>query len=252
MRNSLYNPFMPSLLFKDRVVYGGGGGGGGEAAPAPEPEPTVEPEKFTSTFPELKGQEYNTQEEVNSAEKKILEERRIKEEGETAKKEADEYATSTSADLDAASKKVRDKIVKLNLELQQLLQKDQTNPDIKAAVEAKRKEIGVAQEEAAAIGQGQGAQLSGAQQEMVKKSLTDPGSLAKKGITAEAVDKQIQLVKAATEMTKRGMPVPKGWLESASKLSGYPTSTLKNMGVVSAQLAPEQEEQRILQRQRQQ
>lgn len=79
-----------------------------------------------------------------------------------------------------------------------------------------------------------------------------PGSLAKKGITAEAIDKQIQLVKAATEMTKRGMPVPKGWLESASKLSGYPTSTLKNMGVVSAQLAPEQEEQRILQRQRQQ
>ena len=78
-----------------------------------------------------------------------------------------------------------------------------------------------------------------------------PGSLAKKGITAEAVDKQIQLVKSATEMTKRGMPVPKGWLESASKLSGYPTSTLKNMGVVSAQVAPEPEEQRILQRQRQ-
>ena len=79
-----------------------------------------------------------------------------------------------------------------------------------------------------------------------------PGSLAKKGITAEAIDKQIQLVKAATEMTKRGMPVPKGWLESASKLSGYPTSTLKNIGVVAAQLPPEQEEQRILQRQRQQ
>ena len=79
-----------------------------------------------------------------------------------------------------------------------------------------------------------------------------PGSLAKKGITAEAVDKQIQLVKAATEMTKRGMPVPKGWLEAASKLSGYPTSTLKNIGVVAAQLTPEQEEQRILQRQRQQ
>ena len=79
-----------------------------------------------------------------------------------------------------------------------------------------------------------------------------PGSLAKKGITAEAVDKQIQLVKSATEMTKRGMPVPKGWLEAASKLSGYPTSTLKNIGVVAAQLTPEQEEQRILQRQRQQ
>ena len=191
MRNSLYNPFMPSLLFKDRVVYGGGGGGGGEAAPAPEPEPVVDPEKFTSTFPELKGQEYNTQEEVNSAEKKVLEERRIKEEAATAKKEADEYATSTSADLDAASKKVRDKIIKLNLELQQLLQQDQTNPDIKAAVEAKRKEIGVAQEEAAAIGQGQGAQLSGAQQEMVKKSLTDPGSLAKKAEVA-AVDPATQ------------------------------------------------------------
>lgn len=41
---------MPSLLFKDRVVYGGGGGGGGEAAPAPEPEPTVEPESLRLPF----------------------------------------------------------------------------------------------------------------------------------------------------------------------------------------------------------
>lgn len=61
---SLYNPMMPTLRFRDSVVFGGGGGDDDSATPT-----------FTSTFPELKGKTYSTEAEKNEAEAAILKQR---------------------------------------------------------------------------------------------------------------------------------------------------------------------------------
>lgn len=55
---SLYNPMMPSLRFREQVVFLGGDGGGASQTST----------TFTSTFPELKGQTYSNQEDLDAAE----------------------------------------------------------------------------------------------------------------------------------------------------------------------------------------
>ena len=62
-------PFMISRHLNPRasgLIVFGGGGGGGESAPAPDPAP-----KFTSSYPELSGKEYNSKAEMQAAEKAI-------------------------------------------------------------------------------------------------------------------------------------------------------------------------------------
>ena len=61
---SLYNPMMPTLRFRDSVVFMGGGDDDASATPT-----------FTSTFPELKGKTYSTEAEKNEAEAAILKQR---------------------------------------------------------------------------------------------------------------------------------------------------------------------------------
>lgn len=77
---SLYNPMMPTLRFRDAVVFNGGGDD--EAAVTPT---------FTSTFPELKGKTYSSQDEKDKAEAAILKQRE-EEEARKALEEAQRQA----------------------------------------------------------------------------------------------------------------------------------------------------------------
>lgn len=76
---SLDNIMMPMSHFNSYLARGGGGGSSKPAPPPPPPPP-----KFTSTFPELKGKEYDTQEALTAAEAKVIAERQRKAEQEAA------------------------------------------------------------------------------------------------------------------------------------------------------------------------
>lgn len=53
-----------------------------------------------------------------------------------------------------------------------------------------------------------------------------PGALAKRGISPESVDKQIQLVKVATEAAKRNIKLPTKYWQELARITGSPTSSL--------------------------
>ena len=191
-----YNPFMPSVKLNSRITFGGGGGDG---APAPvTPTPAVEaptpppPPVFKSTYPELSGQEFPS-EDAKVAAEKTVDSNKVS--ATTAGTTATEYAKGVGNDVSTASKNVQNTISTLQLELNSLLTADQANPQIASAVAAKQEAITKAQAELSNLSGIQQTQMVQSQQDLMRNTLINPGSVLQKaqvsGIDPSATGTQI-------------------------------------------------------------
>ena len=100
-----YNPFMPSVKLNSRITFGGGGGDGAPAPVAPTPvayDPPPPPPVFKSTYPELSGQEFPSEDAKVAAEKTFDSNKKY---ATTAGTTATEYAKGVGNDVSTASKK---------------------------------------------------------------------------------------------------------------------------------------------------
>tara|TARA_R110000772_G_scaffold108889_1_gene212013 strand:- start:1442 stop:3499 length:2058 start_codon:yes stop_codon:yes gene_type:complete len=161
------------------ITYGGGGGS--DPAPLPVATPAV---MYSSDYPELAGQSWNSPEKRDAAQANVVAERaalKARQDAAAAKANTDasNYSATAMADLNAAAQKARDKINTLSIELSQLQAGDQANPSVVAAIATKQKAIETAQKEAMTIGQAQTGELKTGQQKLVSKAIIDPTSLAK-------------------------------------------------------------------------
>jgi len=157
----IYNPFMPSVRFSDRAVFGGGGGD-------PNPldiDPMIAINKKTAA-------------DKLAAEQQAAS---VKAGG-----SATEYASGILGDVDAAAKAAQAESDRLNLEMSSLRSQlaqgpkegeDGYNPQIQVSIDAKQKELDEAIRKAADVGQVQAGELRAGQRDMVTKSVTDPLAL---------------------------------------------------------------------------
>jgi len=161
MSRHLYNPFMPSVHFRDRAVFGGGGGG--------TPDPVIP--KFKSSMAELAGKEFET-EALMKAEEAIV----VKD-----NKAIAEYVKALNAAVSAVTGEGLDAIAKGGLQIQraQAVPKPGVtyNADkISTALNAKLTALNATIREAQGEG---GADAATDVRKLVKTSLSDPRSLAK-------------------------------------------------------------------------
>jgi hypothetical protein len=163
MSRSLYNPFMPSVHFRDRAVFGGGGGGddGGVQAPT-----------FTSSKPELEGQVYESEAAMRAAEAVV-------------DKDAAaivEYTKALTANISGAGNSPGlDTIAKTGLKIQAANGTPKPGVTygagkISAALNAKLAILNKTMQDAQSGGS---ADLASETRELVSQAITDPGSLAK-------------------------------------------------------------------------
>ena len=184
----IYNPFMPNVRFLDRAVFGGGGGDPAPVLPPVSGGPV--PQKLSSNYPELKDQIFSTLQELNAAEAKVIEERRVKAlnktAAETAGTTAADYASGITTDTNEAAAAAQKETDRLNLELSSLKSQldaapkegeEGYNPELQNTLSAKEKELETTVRKAADIGQIQAGQLKADQRDMVVKSMTDPLAL---------------------------------------------------------------------------
>ena len=192
MRDSLFNSFIPLTSLTGRVVFGGGfdNFGGSRAdptptpAPAPPPPPPPPPKKitYTSDYPELSGQVYNTIEDRDAAEARI----------DAAK------GTTYTSDVDFSNlPPISDSQTKLaelkaspvddpgefkgttgTPEHEEYLAKKAKYDSYKSQVEEAAKNLQYAQT-------AQGIQSQEAAREMAQTGLTDPAALVSKATTAK-------------------------------------------------------------------
>jgi len=163
MSRSLYNPFMPSVHFRDRAVFGGGSDDGGQVTP--------ELPRFTSSKPELKGQVYESEAAMRAAEAVV-------------DKDAASIVEYTKA-LNAAVSNVTgdglDTIAKTGLQIQAANATPKPGvtygaEKISAALNAKLATLNKTMQDAQSGG---AADLASETRELVSQAITDPGSLAK-------------------------------------------------------------------------
>ena len=163
MSRSLYNPFMPSVHFRDQAVFGGGSDDGGQVTP--------ELPRFTSSKPELEGQVYESEAAMRAAEAIV-------------DKDAASIVEYTKA-LNAAVSNVTgdglDTIAKTGLQIQAANATPKPGvtygaEKISAALNAKLATLNKTMQDAQSGGV---ADLASETRELVSQAITDPGSLAK-------------------------------------------------------------------------
>ena len=177
----IYNPFMPSVHFADRAVFGGGGG--------VDPQSTIraaqaaEAAKKTAADAAAAAAASRAAREKTAAEKLAAEQKAA---AATAGTTATDYASGITSDVGAAAKAAQGESDRLNLEMSSLRSQlsegpkqgeDGYNPQIQVSIDAKQKELDAAVRKAADIGQVQSGELLAGQRDMVTKSVTDPLAL---------------------------------------------------------------------------
>ena len=170
----IYNPFMPSVHFADRAVFGGGGGS--------DPVP-VDPQIAINKKTAADAAAFKLAREKTAAEK-LAEEQKAA--AATAGTTATDYASGITSDVAAAAKAAQGESDRLNLEMSSLRSQlsqgpkegeDGYNPQIQVSIDAKQKELDAAIRKAADIGQVQSGELLAGQRDMVTKSVTNPLAL---------------------------------------------------------------------------
>jgi len=166
MSRHLYNPFMPSVHFRDRAVFGGKGGGG-----TPAPAPT-----FRSSKPELSSREFPTREAM-IAEEAIVDKDNLA---------ISAYKKAIAQSISAVSGDSKDAIGKLQEQLQSVqgvakpavtYNGEQITESFNSQVKALNSKLtGVQNTEQAEVGSGV--------RSLVKQSIVDPASLTTKAEVA--------------------------------------------------------------------
>jgi len=174
----IYNPFMPSVHFADRAVFGGGGG----SDPVPV-DPQIAINKKTAADAAAAAAASKAAREKTAAEKLAAEQKTA---AATAGTTATDYASGITSDVGAAAKAAQGESNRLNLEMSSLKSQlsqgpkqgeDGYNPQIQVSIDAKQKELDAAIRKAADIGQVQSGELLAGQRDMVTKSVTNPLAL---------------------------------------------------------------------------
>ncbi len=163
MSRHLYNPFMPSIHFRDQAVFGGGGSDGGQVAP--------ELPKFTSSKPELEGQVYESEAAMKAAEAVV-------------DKDAAaivEYSKAINAAVSNVTGENLDTIAKTGLQIQAVNAVPKPgvtygSEKISAALNAKLAILNKTMQDAQSGGV---ADLATGVRDLAAQAVTDPGSLAK-------------------------------------------------------------------------
>ena len=163
MSRSLYNPFMPSVHFRDQAVFGGGSDDGGQVAP--------ELPRFTSSKPELEGQVYESEAAMRAAEAVV-------------DKDAAaivEYSKALNSAVSNVTGDGLDTIAKTGLQIQAANATPKPGvtygaEKISAALNAKLATLNKTMQDAQSGG---AADLASETRELVSQAITDPGSLAK-------------------------------------------------------------------------
>jgi len=190
----LYNPFMPSVHFADRAVFGGGGG------PAPvDPQIAIRAAAAAKIAAEAAKKAAAEKAAREAAAKKALELKQTNE-ATAAGTSASEFATGVTSDVSGSAAASQNKVNTLQLELIQLQQKlaqpaapdasgkvpdTKQNPKLEAAIKAKQEALSKAQQDRAAIGGVQAQELMTAQAGLVSDAATDPTKIVQK----QTVDK---------------------------------------------------------------
>ena len=225
----IYNPFIPSVRFSSRAVFGGGGGGD------PAPTPVVDPQIAIDAAAKVEADRVA----ALSAEDKLKEDQ-IKE-SEDSSASATQFAEDVTSDVSGSAKTSQATINKLQLELQQLQSNLKTqdspekeaeyaeklladpsfvrppftpNPAAEAAIKAKEAELSKAQGNRASIGGVQAQELMTAQAGLVTDVVTDPTKIVKEQDVVK-----IDADAAGTNLT-----------EGTGKLDGKITTDVNNPG----------------------
>ena len=220
MSRSLYNPFMPSVHFRDQAVFGGGSDDGGQVAP--------ELPRFTSSKPELEGQVYESEAAMRAAEAVV-------------DKDAAaivEYSKALNSAVSNVTGDGLDTIAKTGLQIQAANATPKPGvtygaEKISAALNAKLATLNKTMQDAQSGG---AADLASETRELVSQAITDPGSLAKSPDVA-TVDTNLAGSTIATgtgAVTGPGAMYAPSTLDSTSIAAGATPVTASTMTATTA------------------
>jgi hypothetical protein len=169
MSRHLYNPFMPSVHFRDHAVFGGGGSDDGAQQPAPQ--------VFTSSKPELAGQEYASQELLNQAEAVV--------DADNASISA--YKSALSQAISSANIQGTDEIGGLQLKLQavQAVDRPALTYNSEQITNAYNEQVGTLNTQMQSAQQVGQTEVDAGTRNLVKKAIIDPASLTTTAEVAE-------------------------------------------------------------------